>query len=311
MLFLGVDGGGTKTEAILCDDKLNILKRALCNGCNPNDIGIESSFQILKSITDTVIKGRNPSDISAFYGISGCYNNSNTVALLKRIKENYDFSSVDLNSDIINVFSGELYDGNMCILISGTGSVAFSKCGDCFKRVGGWGYIIDDKGSGYDIGRNALNAVFREHDGRGENTVLTQYITSKYDLGPDDLITKIYRIGRKEIASLTPFVTEGYYRGDKICEAILKKAAKDLAILVEAACKDMTDEKIRVILCGGVLKNNEIIVEMLKSEVSDRYELISDSMPPVFGAIAKAAELSGIRLTNASSTKFRKEYIRS
>lgn len=161
-LCIGIDGGGTKTELVLCEIDGHIKKRIVLEGCNPNDIGIKKGFEVIKRGIDSLITANQ--NISAiFAGVSGCLVGNNRKKLLEYLKNEYQGVNITVKSDICNVIlSHENSLSSKCItVICGTGSVLFANDGSSLNRIGGWGYLIDNAGSGFDIGRDCLHAVWQ------------------------------------------------------------------------------------------------------------------------------------------------------
>ena len=174
--YLGIDGGGTKTEAILCDEFGQILWTKKVTATNPNDVGIASATEKLCDLVNSAHRylnenGDAPHQLRVFGGIAGALNHK--TALLEHLNRSFPEDVIDVNSDAINLLSSELYDGNGCCLICGTGSVCFVRRGSEIIRIAGWGYLLDRSGSGYAMGKEAIEAALRSHDGRGDATLLT------------------------------------------------------------------------------------------------------------------------------------------
>ena len=83
---------------------------------------------------------------------------------------------VIVENDAICALASGTYGESGIVLIAGTGSISYcyNKKTNELNRVGGWGYVLGDEGSGYDIGRQALVAIMKSYDGRGKSTQLTE-----------------------------------------------------------------------------------------------------------------------------------------
>ena len=157
-LFLGIDGGGTKTEFVLVTTDGRVQKRLLKSGSNPNDIGYQGTLEIvLNGITEIPVEFQSIKAV--FVGISGITVGNYSDRLCNDIKMRYPQIDVEIKSDSFNLFA--LDDTDMAV-ISGTGSVAFARKGNDYYRIGDWGYLLDRAGSAYDIGRDALCAALIE-----------------------------------------------------------------------------------------------------------------------------------------------------
>ncbi|MCL4278865.1 MAG: hypothetical protein KJZ60_04155, partial [Ignavibacteriaceae bacterium] len=104
-------------------------------------------------------------------------------------EEGIHFKGVKVISDAHIALEGAFPDSAGCILIAGTGSILFGKDEKgVIHRVGGFGRLIGDEGSGYSIGRKALNAVSKSSDGRGEETLISELLNSKMNSGSANAI---------------------------------------------------------------------------------------------------------------------------
>jgi len=178
-------------------------------------------------------------------------------------------------------------------LILGTGICVFVQKNNRHSKFAGWGYFIDNGGSGYNLGRDALNAYFCALDGSGEKTLLTEEIDAVYPGGAQNLIGYIYQGGKKVVASFAPTVFKAIEKGDKVANEILKRNMRQAAHIVETAAKEFeSGKKIPVVLAGG-LTGQKMVVDLLKESLEDatRYEIEILSTEPVYGAVKLAQQL--------------------
>ena len=177
-------------------------------------------------------------------------------------------------------------------MILGTGICAYVQKDGNHKKVAGWGYLIDDGGSGYNLGRDALNAHFSAIDGTGEKTILTEKIEAIYPSDTQQLMSYLYRDGKKAIASFAPAVFAALEREDATAKRILERNMKVAAHIVETAAREFTEKRIPVILAGG-LTNQTCVLECLKNNLSnpERFEIRKLQIAPVEGAVILAREL--------------------
>lgn len=138
--------------------------------------------------------------------------------------------------DTYSVISSVLGHRDGCGLVAGTGSSLFVRAGSkgCI-HIGGWGYLIDTGGSGYDLGRDAIYMALRSVDGRGRKTVLNHLLEKELGCRVEDAISGIYAGGRPYIASLAHNVFEGRRMGDSVCGEIFDRGVQHLSELVETA----------------------------------------------------------------------------
>lgn len=312
--FFGIDGGGTKTEAVLCDATGHVLLRRRCPPTNPNDVGIQTAVarlcELLREahifLTDM---GEREVVLCVFAGIAGALNHREE--LLKGLCESYPADRIAVNSDAINLISSELHGGDGCCMICGTGSVCFVRRGDQIIRIGGWGYLLDRTGSGYAIGREALEAALRSHDGRGDATLLTGSITQKLGGTPWDKLTDIYEGGKSFIASFAPCVFQCADQGDRVAFEILFRQAVYLAESVEAAYQHIGawEATLEVVLGGGVFQSSAELIDLVKQNVTVPANLILASAPPVFGAVWEAVRESRETVTKSEFDSFKSVFM--
>ena len=255
--FLGIDGGGTKTEAVLIDQTGRILARDKAGSSNPNDVGLDQSVDLLIALSDGLLRktGLTPADVNLFGGISGVINHRD--AMLRMISDRRHYNRLDVQSDGINLVSSELDEGDGAAIICGTGSACFLRMGRELIRIGGWGYLLDSAGSGYDIGRQAVEAALRAHDKRGEATLLSGLITEALGAPAEQSITKLYAEGKPLIASLAPLVFKADEQGDRQADLILDRNAAALAEYIVTAYRWLCDAgrqpaRMPVVIGGGI-----------------------------------------------------------
>ncbi len=300
--YIAIDGGGTKTEGVLTDACGTVLARAIGTASNPNDVTLTGSLVVLTRVVDALLDqaGLTVADlpaISLFGGIAGGINYG--PALEAAMREAYPaLGALGIRSDVQILLSGELPVGDGACIICGTGSACFLRRGDELIRIGGWGYLLDSGGSGYDIGRDALEAVLRAHDGRGEPTALTELLTAHLGGEIHTKITDIYREGKPYIASCAPRVFEAAKAGDAVADAILRRNARALAEYIEAAwghltpCGGPAPTALPVVMGGGISQKEADFWPALVASLTDSAiptEITVATAPPVFGAVTEAA----------------------
>ena len=303
-LFLGIDGGGTKTDFTVVSQNGHVLHRIVKDGCNPNDIGFSgTSAIILDGIGD--ILNEFPSVKYVFCGIAGISAGDHAPRLCSEIKKRYPHLCLDVKNDSANLFAMS-EDAEMSV-ISGTGSVVFVKCGDSYKRIGGWGYLLDSAGSAYDIGRAALQEVLREEDLGTEPSALSQILYERFGvLNIWDHIGNIYKGGKAYIASLASSVFEAYSIGDRKAIKIIDDTAKALAELLNAGIK-VHGARPRAIASGGIFEHySDIIKHHIKKYTET--ELLITGLPPVFGACRMACILANKEPCTDFTSNFRNTY---
>lgn len=289
--FLGIDGGGTKTEFALADANGNIIRRALLGTSNPNDIDIDASLNILKAGIREVSSDIPKSNISLFAGLAG----GTTEGVYEQLSEffsRFGFANASNGSDAMNAISASLGKSDGIAVIMGTGSVTFAQVGTKAYRVGGYGYLLGDAGSGFELGREAILSALRFEDGSGEATSLYSLVKEKCCSERIlDSLGEFYRGGKRTIAQYGPLVLNAYLEGDKVATDILFRNLEAVAKTIRGAAKHLPNGKkpIRVELCGGLCtKEDTIAVALRKILEKENYSINICKNDLVIGALRLA-----------------------
>ena len=295
---IGVDGGGTKTLGVLTDRQGTVLATATTGATNPNDVTPSVSADRLTTLVHALLETaglptRTLGETTLFFGIAGGINHGPTLEAL--LGERLSAPALRVRSDAHILLSGEVPTGDGACIICGTGSVCFLRRGEDILRIGGWGYLLDSGGSGYDIGRDALEAALRHFDGRGEPTVLSAML-AEYLGGPvNTRITEIYREGKPYVASCAPLVFRAAEAGDAVACSILRRNARRLAEYIETAWRHLTakgtPETLPVVMGGGISQKaspywRDLVASLVDPAVPAHITVAT--MPPVFGAVVEA-----------------------
>ena len=258
MYYCGWDGGGSKTTVCVTAENGIVLCEKTFGPINPNGTSADTVFDTIHSCIDFMasLDGGLDSCKGLVIGIAGASNRSATEFVEKTVRECGYNGKLYLTGDQEIAFAGAI-DGAGAILIAGTGSVCFGRDENGnFFRCGGYGYLIDDEGSGYAIGRDILAAVIRAYDGRSAETALTTAVFEKLQIDNiNSLISRVYapETGKKEIASLAPLLSDALEKGDSAAEKIAEKAALNLAELVISAWKKADMKNGEVAFIGSIL----------------------------------------------------------
>jgi glucosamine kinase len=255
--FLGVDGGASKTLAVVVDAQGQERGRGIAGSSNYAAVGLEHALSQLHLAIEQAI---NQSQCqlpfgAAWLGMAGVDRPEDTALLLPHLQTLA--GTIRLTNDAELLLSA-LDQAVGVALIAGTGSIALGRDRHgTTTRAGGWGHILGDEGSGYEIGRQALQVAARAADGRGPTTTLLVRILQHWGLRrPDDLFEQVYQKAEKaDIARLTTLVFAAAQAGDHPASKIIQLAAGELALAALTACRalDFPDEPVPLALGGGLL----------------------------------------------------------
>ncbi len=269
---LGVDGGGTKTEAVLMDENCQILGSGKGGPSNYQSLGIEvAKNSIQTAITEAVINSKSHQPIAGIcLGLAGVGRPEDVPVVedfLKEIIASIPLKwvlwpeSIVICSDSAIALVGGIGDAVGIAVMAGTGSQVFGQNRHGLtKRVGGWGYLLGDEGSGYNIAIQGLQAALKAYDGRESPTILTTDLQTSLGLTSiDGLIEVVYRRGwgATEIAALAPIVSAVADKGDQVAKKIINSAVEELSIATKVVISALFQphETFEVVTIGSVWKS--------------------------------------------------------
>ena len=241
--YLGIDGGGSKTEFALAGSDGKIIRSLILGASNPVDIGMAQALDVLNNGIRQVCSDVFFSDVHVFAGIAGGITGDNR----KRISDflsRFGFASYDNGSDARNAVASCLGDSDGMTVIIGTGNILFSQINGKLSRIDGYGYLFDEGACGYTFGRNAIIAALKNEVGTGEDTVITKILKER--LGTDTVLenlSKWYQGGKREIASYASVVFEAYRQDDNAAKQIVQKAVGIVAAHIEGAARQFDNDK--------------------------------------------------------------------
>lgn len=302
--YLGIDGGGTKTEFVLTDESGNVLARALKRGCNPNDIGVDACFAILREGIAEIVDATKKSELYIFAGVSGAGVGDNAKTLTEKLSTLY--KNVRVTSDLNNAVEASLKGADGVAVVCGTGISCALRKGNEYKTVGGYGYLFEDGGSGYGYGRDAVKAALRFEDGYGEATALAATLRKRFGRSVRDSLGELLRGGKSAVAALCPLVFEGYNAGDKVCGEIVRSNLDCTVALIQDALSVYKATGGKLGFIGGITRESAFQKRMT-AVFGKRYELIFGEVKPVYGAVRLAAATAG----NVCNQEFENNYIRT
>ncbi len=279
MLYCGWDGGGTKTEVCLTDEAGRTLASASFGPLNPNGA---SRDQISETVKQCILYMKEHagslSEIGGLVvGMAGISNRSASSLLEQSLAEASWCGPLHLAGDQEIALAGAI-EGPGMLLIAGTGSVCCGRDAEGRSfRVGGYGYLIDDAGSGWAIGRSILTAVVRAEDGRGPATVFTDLVFGRLNIASvGELITWLYapETGKREVAALSSLLPAALERQDPLAGAMVRQAASDLAEMAETGWRKSGLEAGELAFAGSILLHVPEIREALERRLSDSCPLL-------------------------------------
>ena len=278
-LFIGIDGGATKTDFCLCNERGEVLMQQRLGGTSPNIYGLDATLSVLKTGIDLLMALAVKVE-GLFAGISGCGLDKNRKAVFSRLSKLYPDMKIEIAGDIINTVYSTPYSDNCIATIVGTGSVIYVKEGEGLRRIGGWGYLYDRNYNGYYLGSEVVRAVLAEEDGIGEATVLSPMLEELLGGKATDNIDTLFSKTKDEISSFAPLLFYAYDKGDLVAKRIVSDAAALFSDMLKRALEASSSRT--VIVSGGLTARKDILLENLTDIKDVRY--IFPEMPSIYGA---------------------------
>ena len=306
MIFAGVDGGATRTRVVLASHDGTILGAGLAGPTNYDNVGIDKARSnmdcALKRAWQSSRVTRGPVQ-AIFLGMAGVVSpqDRETIARMALDIHAAPAAGIFVDHDIRIALAGGLAGREGAVLIVGTGCSCYGRRTDGRNHRTGWGYLLDDLGSGYYLGLQAMIALTREADGRGKPTSLSAAVRSELGFEhADDIMRILYHENPNvtRIASLAPLVLDTANHGDEVALTILQQGAYELSLNVKTVADrlEFTASPFPVTIVGGLGEApgiyRRLVCDAIMREIP-HCEIVKPKLPPVLGAVLLAMECSG------------------
>lgn len=305
--IVGIDGGGTKTEAVVIDTSGNRLFGCTGESTNSKAIGFEQASRHLEAVLDKVLQHEACASercLAVCIGMAGtdtAEEKQAVEAVLRAYQTRVGAAfEVFVRNDAEIVLMASLRREYGIAVVSGTGSIVFGCTPEGRRyRVGGWGHLLGDEGSGYQIGLHALQAVMRSHDGICPATALTDMIRRTYGLDSiTELKTYIYGpdIRKKDVAAFAELCINASKQGDAVAVRIIEGAAAELAVAAAALVrKDAWFPDSDLVTTGSVFKHSPLFADTFRQTISETFPGLrlhpASEQPAAYGAALLGFEL--------------------
>lgn len=309
--FLGVDGGGSKTTAVVFNEKGEFICSARGESINYYSVGIDSARLAMKNIIEnlSIKKFR-----CAVIGMSALNERATEEETERFCSGIIDSENIIMDSDLFVALEAMDISGECAAIISGTGSMAVCRNSDgAISHTGGWGYILGDEGSGYAIGLGGIKAAIRAAENCAPETTLLDECLEYFSINNIyDLIDLYYEknVSRKKTAAFARLVSKCCENGDAVAKSILEYEAKQLSQTALGLLKDKNKD-IPIGLWGGVFQNNMFFrnefTELIKQNGYSNVKLID--FTPEIGAVFAGYKNSGIEIVDIIKYNIKTTYI--
>jgi len=305
-VFLGVDGGGTKTRFALMDRDRKLLSEAQFGTSYHPDVGLDGVRAVLEQGIAEVLSraGIHASQIAyAFFGLPA-YGEDGAITpsldALPRSILGHDRYACD--NDMVCGWAGSLGAEDGINIVAGTGSIGYGQRRGRCARAGGWGEAFSDEGSAYWIAMQGLNAYSRMSDGRLPKGPLHALINESLKLQNDlDLCAQVYGANarsRAELAQFSLLVSKAAGLGDEAAVEIFRRAGRELAQIAEALRQKLgyeSGEPVKLSYSGGAFSAGDLLLTPFQQALGASFQLCRALYDPHLGAALYAAKLWSAR----------------
>jgi len=303
-IVIGIDGGGSKTHAIVADDQGTTIAETVGPGSAVRPGRAEESASVIADVVSDALGSCEMTHVVPrvlCVGVAGAGRETERQELWQALVSRDLADEVVIHSDFSIALDDAFGDGPGVLLISGTGSVAFGRSPTgTTSRCGGWGPVCGDEGSGAWIGRRALSVVTAAADGREPETALTGAVLTAAQVNETtDLIAWAANASPGQLASLAPVVMSVDEPGDLRANALVSLAVEELVLHVRALARQLFgDERaaIPVALSGGMLGRGSALRKRLEHRLRSAVpgaQIRADTVVAARGAVRGALRILG------------------
>ena len=301
-LVLGVDGGGTKTHAVIADADGTVQGFATSGPANWEVVGLRGAGESLREAVGRALKaaGASVGDVAASaFGLAGIDWDSDLPRMTAEVDGLGLSAPVEVMNDSFIALRAGTAAGIGVVVIAGTGAIAAGRSPDgrTFRTLG-QGAEFGDTGSASDVSDAALLAVANAYTGRGPRTELTELLCTLYGCrSAAELLERASR-GHERSRSAAPTVLRAADGGDEVAEGIVRWAGRVLgeSALLAARTLDMTSTEFEIVLAGGLFRGDStLLLDTLAATVhaeAPAARLVQLDTAPVAGAALRALDLT-------------------
>jgi glucosamine kinase len=284
IFYVGIDGGGSKTDIVIKDELGRYIGRYKSGPSNVSvsiNIAYDSIYNGLvnafKEIGITFPDQSKNYKIYAGLGLAGL---EDIDAYNKFIEKLTFFDDFIIKSDALVACLGAHNGRDGIIVVIGTGSIAFAIFNNKSYRIGGWGFPCSDEGSGAWIGCEAIKQTLQYYDGRIDKSEMFDEILNLHDNNVDKLISWAARAKSTDYAGLFPIVLKYFNKNDIVAINLINMAAKQIEQLIDSMDKRLGNSSLNIALIGGISK---FIAPLLREDLKKRLQ--APLLSPAEGAL--------------------------
>lgn len=300
MIFLGCDGGSTKTELLIATESGQILAHRRFSGCNYAFLGEQRFASEISAWIQAVLKDARVTPNQLTAAMFGLPTYGEIVGGQERMQALIEAAlpgcPVQIDNDVVVGWGGSLAGQCGIHVVSGTGSIVYAQdeAGHAC-RVGGWSLFFSDEGSCSWMGRQLIAAFVKQADGRQPRTQLYELVHNHFRLTNDlyfaQMLDMELREDSSKLAGLQMIALQAAQAGDQVMQQAYHRAADELVQMVKAANDRLSFAQCpSVSYTGGLFRAGELILQPFRQALTAYgFRLCAPQYNPMIGAIALAA----------------------
>ncbi|MEP6492822.1 MAG: BadF/BadG/BcrA/BcrD ATPase family protein [bacterium] len=303
-IVIGIDGGGSKTHAVVADDQGQTIAEMVGPGSAVRPGQADHSANVIADVVRDALASCEMTHVTPralCVGVAGAGREIERQQLWQALVSRDLAAELVIHSDFSIALDDAFADGPGVLMISGTGSVAFGRGPTgTTARCGGWGPVCGDEGSGAWIGRRALSVVTAAADGREPETALTGALLTAAQVNETaDLIGWAADATPAKLATLAQVVLSVADSGDLRANAIVSLAVEELVLHVRSLARQLFgDERasLPLALSGGMMTRGSTLRKRFEHRIKTAIpgaQLRSDPVVPARGAVRAALRVVG------------------
>ncbi|MDE3136610.1 MAG: hypothetical protein KGL59_08545 [Acidobacteriota bacterium] len=242
--YLGIDGGGTKTEAALVDETGRLVAQTLGKASNPLRSSFAHAFTAIDDVTARALAAAGI-EATEVRGISAGLAGAGQPRVAKRVgaflTTRFRDAEIETLMDLEIALETVSAEGAGVVVVAGTGSASFGRDGaGRTARAGGWGPWFSDEGSAFDIGRGALVVLARAHDAGAPPGAFETAVAASLGVEDwDEIVDLVLRRPLVRLPAVFPAVAEAADGGEEAARSVLDQAAESLARLAGVVIRSL------------------------------------------------------------------------
>ena len=305
-LLLAVDGDGTRTRAAVADLEGRVLARGFGASSNLQSVGLEQAGQALTTAIEGALlqipggqwKGEGPAWRSgrfaaACFGLAGVDSREDEARISSWVKEQAIAPLFSVLNDSELVLASGTPEGWGIAVIAGTGSICLGRAPDGRTvRVGGWGPLVGDEGSGHELAVRALHLATKTADGRAQCPSLLRAALAHF--GKPDAETLVHHLHAastlsSDVAGLATAILDLASRGDADAVALVNDSVRELHDHVQVVLRTLRVTSPPLAISGGMFRPHfrALFLAGLEGQIGS----VNQVQDPVVGAMTLARRL--------------------